>query len=174
MPTPGLQLLRPVCCKSGNQRGAWDVVVSIGRYRYLDTADEDAIPTGFAVGAGAVAMVIAAVVAAMIPAVHPGWRFGVIAVVVMVFAAVSLDHRALAVVAVIGALVFNGFLENNLGQLAWHADDLWRLMLLVMAGAFGLAFGDGFRYVHDLRVRYRMADSIALFASSTEEEKHGA
>jgi hypothetical protein len=78
------------------------------------------------------------------------------------------------VVTVIGALIFNGFLEDSLGQLAWHADDLWRLMLLVVAGAFGLAVGEGYRYVRDLRIRYRMADSIALFAPSTEEEKHGA
>jgi MFS family permease len=150
------------------------VVVSIGRYRRPDMADDDATPMGIAAGFGAVVMVVAGVTAAIIPAAYPGWRFGVIAVAVMAFAAVSLDHRALALVAAVGALIFNGFLEDSLGQLAWHSDDLWRLMLLVMAGGFGLAIGEGYRYVRDLRIRYRMADSIALFAPSTEEEKHGA
>jgi hypothetical protein len=152
----------------------WDVAVSIGRYRSLDAADDDATPTGIAVGVGAVVMVVVGVVAAMVPAAYPGWRFGLIAVTVMVFAVVSLDHRALAMVAVIGALIFNGFLENRLGQLAWHTDDLWRLLLLAMVGGFGLAIGEACRYVLDLRIRYRMADSIALFAPSIEEEKHGA
>ena len=76
-----------------------------------------------------------------------------------------------------------------MGELAWHgSDDLWRLLLLVMVGAFGLALGEAVRYVHNLRIRYRMAERFALsvpttdemftpsteFAPSTEEEKHGA
>ena len=150
------------------------MVVSIGRYGRPDVADGDATPTGIAVGLGSVAMIVAGVIAAMVPAIYPGWRLGVLAVAVLVFAAVSLDHRALAVVAVVGALIFNGFLEDRLGQLAWHADDLWRLLLLVMVGAFGLALGEGVRHVRDLRARYRMADSIALSAPSIEQEKHGA
>jgi hypothetical protein len=83
---------------------------------------------------------------------------------------------ALGIVALIGALTYNGFLEDRLGQLAWHgSDDLWRLLLLVMVGAFGLALGEGIRFVRDLRVRYHPADSVALLAPSIqEEEKHGA
>ena len=150
------------------------MLVSTGRYRHTPAAPERQTPIGIAVGFGAIAMVAAAVVAAMIPTAYPGWRFGVIALVVFVFAIVSLDHIALAIVAVIGALIFNGFLEDRFGQLAWHADDLYRLLLLVMVGAFGLAVGEGYRFVHDLRVRYRMADSIALFAPTQEKEKHGA
>jgi hypothetical protein len=150
------------------------VLVSTGRYRRESAVGDPETPLGITVGIGAVVMVTAGVVAAMISTAHPGWRFAVIAVAVFLFAAASIDQRALAVVAVIAGLIFNGFLEDRLGQLAWHADDLWRLMLLVMAGALGLAIGEGYRYVHDLRIRYRMADSIALFASSTEEEKHGA
>jgi hypothetical protein len=150
------------------------VLVSTGRYRRTPAAPERQTPIGIAVGIGATAMVAAAVVAATIPTAYPGWRFGVIAVAIFLFAAGSLDHVALAIVAVVGALIFDGFLEDRFGQLAWHADDLYRLMLLVMVGAFGLAVGEAIRFVRDLRLRYRMADSIALFAPTQEKEKHGA
>ena len=93
----------------------------------------------------------------MIPTAHPGWRFGVIAFAIFLFAAVSLNQVALAVVSLIGALIYNGFLENQAGQLAWHSDDLWRLLLLVMVGAWGLAVGEGYRFVRDLRSRWSTA-----------------
>jgi hypothetical protein len=119
-------------------------------------------------------MIAAGVTAAMIPTAEPEWRFGVIAAAIFLFAAVSLDQVALAVVALIGALIFDGFLEDRVGQLAWHgADDLWRVLLLVTVAALGLAIGEGYRFIGDLRDRYRMADSIMLSAP-TEEEKHGA
>jgi hypothetical protein len=150
------------------------VLLPIGRYRSGPAARQPETPTGIATGIGAVAIIAAGVVAAMIPAAYPGWRFGVIAAAVLVFAAVSLDQVALGIVALLGVLIFNGFLEDRLGQLAWHADDLWRLLLLIMIGALGLAVGEGYRFVNDRRARYRVADSVALFAPSQEEEKHGA
>jgi hypothetical protein len=150
------------------------VLVSTVRYRRVPAAMEPETPTGIAVGIGAVVMVVAGVMAAMIPTAYPAWRFGVIALAVFGFAVGSLDHVALAIVSGVGALIYNGFLEDRAGQLAWHSDDLWRLLLLVMVGACGLAVGEGYRFVHDLRVRYHMAESIALSAPSIEEEKHGA
>ncbi len=150
-------------------------MVAYERYRRTEPVREGQMPTGIAVGIGAAVMVVAGIAAALIPAAYPGWRFGLVAVAVLVFAAVSLDHVALAFVALIGALIFNGFLEDQFGQLAWHgADDLWRLLLLIMVGAFGLAIGEGYQHVRDLRIRYRMVNSTALFAPSKEEEKHGA
>jgi hypothetical protein len=146
------------------------VLVSMGRY----SRSQPATPFGIPVGIGAVAMVAAGVVAAMIPGAYPGWRFGVFAFAVFAFAAASLDQRALAGVAVIGFLVCNGFLENRLGQLAWHREDLWRILLLVMVAAWGLAVGEGIRFVHAIRARYRKAGSEVLRASSQEEGKHGA
>jgi hypothetical protein len=120
-------------------------------------------------------MVAAGMVAAAIPSAYPAWRYGVIVFAVFLFAAIAVDQVALAIVTAIGALIFDGFLEDRLGQLAWHgSDDLWRLLLLVVAGAVGLAVGEGCRFVSDIRSRYRKADSIVLAASSLEEEKHGA
>jgi hypothetical protein len=140
--------------------------MSMGRYRPL----EPAAPSGIAVGLGAVAMVVAGIVAAMIPTAYPGWRFGVIAGAVAAFAAVSLDQWALAGVAVIGFLISNGFLEDRLGQLAWHGSaDLWRVLLLVMAGALGLAVGEAARFVHAARGRYRGAGRAVASASSIDE-----
>jgi hypothetical protein len=131
------------------------VLVSIERYRPEPAVTASETPFGIAVGIGAVAMVGAGVIAAMIPAAYPGWRFGVIALAVFLFAALSFDQRALAIVMVIGALIFNGFLEDRLGQLSWHgSDDLWRLLLLVMVSAWGLATGEGYRYVQNLRRRW--------------------
>jgi MFS family permease len=136
----------------------------------------DPTPTGIALGIGAVVMIVAGLVAAMVPAADMGWRFAVIAVAVCGFAAVSLDQVALAGVAVIGSLIFNGFLEDRFGQLSWHgADDLWRLLLLVMVAAWGLALGEGYRYVRNLRTRIPFeADGTVSSASLIEEEKHGA
>lgn len=113
-----------------------------------------ATPTGFAIGAGAVGLVAAAIIAAAIPVADGGWRFAVIAVSVGVFAAISLDQLALAGIVVLAFLISNGFLEDRLGQLAWHGShDLWRISLLVIAGAGGLAIGEGARFVSNVRVR---------------------
>jgi hypothetical protein len=141
------------------------------RYRH----DDPATPFGIAVGLGAAGMVVAGIVAAAIPATYPGWRFGVIAVAVFAFAAATLDQWALAATAAIGFLIANGFLEDRLGQLAWHGSvDLWHLLLLVIAGACGLAVGEGYRYVRDRRSRRNTAGGVALPVSFLEEETHGA
>ena len=127
---------------------AWD-----RRHGSAVAAGDERTPVGIAVGVGAASMVLAAIVAATISTDRPDVRFGILAAVVLTFAAVSLDRIALAVVAVIGALLYNGFLENSSGNLSWHADDLWRLMLLVVAGAVGLAVGEGYRFVRGMRGR---------------------
>jgi hypothetical protein len=76
------------------------------------------------------------------------------AIAVGLFAAISLDQVAMAGVAVLAALIYNGFLEDRFGQLAWHgSDDLWRLLLVVTVSAWGLALGDGVRFVANLRGR---------------------
>lgn len=128
------------------------MVVWDRRHRPAAGVGDERTPVGIAVGVGAAVMVLAAIVAATIPAAHSGARFGIIAGVVLLFAAVSLDPVALAVVALIGALLDNGFLENSSGNLSWHTDDLWRLMLLVMAGAVGLAVGEAVRFARRTRV----------------------
>jgi hypothetical protein len=149
------------------------------------TPDPRAMPTGFAIGLGAVLMVVAGLIAAAVPGSQPAWRFAVIAVAVGVFA-LGLDLRALAGVALIGFLISNGFLEDEFGDLTWHGyGDLWRVVVLVMAGACGWAVGTGFRHVRKLRARSRVATAIAqswrggldgerMLPSLMEEEEHGA
>jgi MFS family permease len=172
--TAGVAERRPRLCL----QGACAVLMSVQRTRYQDARRSavEPTPTGIALGIGATVMIITGLVAAMLPAADPGWRFAVIAVAVCGFAAVSLDQLALAGVAVIGSLIFNGFLEDRFGQLSWHgADDLWRLLLLVMVAAWGLAIGEGYRYIRDLQTRFPSeADGKVLSAPSIEEEKHGA
>ena len=119
-----------------------------------DAVRTQSTPTGLAIGAGAVALVAAAIIAAAIPSADAGWRFAVMAVAVGLFAAISLDQIALAGVAVLAALIYNGFLEDRSGQLAWHGShDLWRLLLLVTVSAGGLALGESARFVANLRAR---------------------
>ena len=117
-----------------------------------DAVRTERTPTGLAIGAGAVALVAAAIIAAAIPSADAGWRFAVMAVAVGVFAAISLDQIALSGVAVLASLIYNGFLEDRSGQLAWHGSgDLWRLLLLVTVSAGGLAIGESARFVANLR-----------------------
>jgi hypothetical protein len=149
------------------------------------TPDPTAMPTGLAVGLGAVLMVAAGLIAAAVPGSQPAWRFAVIAIAVGLFA-LGLDLRALGGVALIGFLISNGFLENEFGDLTWHGyGDLWRVLVLVMAGACGWAVGTGFRDVRKLRPRSTVATAVArswlgaldgerVLASLMEEEEHGA
>jgi len=119
-----------------------------------DAVRKPSTPTGLAIGAGAVGLVVAAIIAAAIPSADAGWRFAVMAIAVGLFAAISLDQLALAGVVVIAALIYNGFLEDRFGQLAWHgSDDLWRLLLVVTVSACGLALGESVRFVANLRAR---------------------
>lgn len=101
-----------------------------------------------------IALVAAAIIAAAIPSTDAVWRFAVMAVVVGVFAAISLDQIALAGVAVLAWLIYNGFLEDRFGELAWHGSgDLWRVLLLVTVSAWGLALGEGMRFAAKVRAR---------------------
>jgi hypothetical protein len=121
-------------------------------------------------------VVAAALVAAPIPSTHSGWRFAVVAVAVGLFAALTLDGLALAGVAVLGWLVVNGFLVDRLGELSWHgSSDLYRMLLLVVAGAFGLAVGEIFRRLVVLRAVWMAEPREGAPAMDVdEEERHGA
>ena len=91
------------------------------------------------------------------------------AVAVGLFAAISLDQIALAGIALLASLIYNGFLEDRSGQLAWHGSgDLWRLLLLVTVSAGGLAVGECVRFVANLRARSAPAFDRAV------DETYGA
>lgn len=112
------------------------------------------VPLGIALGIGAALMVVAGLIAAPISSTQPDRRFAVIAIAVAVFAALTIDPVALGPVALLGFLIDNGFLEDRYGELSWHGSvDLWHLLVLVIAGAIGLAAGEAVRWMHALRKR---------------------
>jgi hypothetical protein len=88
-----------------------------------DTRREERTPVGITIGFGVLGIVAAALIAAAIPDAYPNWRFGVIAVAVGAFAALTLDEIALGVIAVIAFGIVNGFLEDQFGQLSWHGSE---------------------------------------------------
>jgi hypothetical protein len=107
-------------------------------------------PVGINVGVGSLLMVCAGLAGAA--GAGDGWRLSVVAFALAGFAAVTQDQLALAPVALLGFGILNGFLVNRYGQLSWHGSaDLWRLMVLVMAGAVGLGLGAGYRELRDWR-----------------------
>ncbi|GIH20503.1 hypothetical protein Raf01_86750 [Rugosimonospora africana] len=149
-----------------------------GSRRLSVQADTDGrrTPVGINIGIGAGFVLVAAVVAAPIPVQDTGWRFAVVAVAVGWSAVVCVDQVALAPVALLGWLVVNGFLVDRFGELSWHgSSDLYRMMLLVMAGALGLAAGEARHQISQLRTRWRAeAEWHALVAHINEEEKRDA
>jgi MFS family permease len=149
-------------------RGAGRPVVPLAR--------QTRTPTGLVLGAGVVVTVVAACVAAVVPASAQGWRFGIVAGAVGVFAAVTVDPLAVAGVAVLAWLVVNGFLVDRLGELSWHGrGDLVRAMILVLVGGLGLVVGDARLRRAEVRARGRLAAELrALVGDVGEEERRDA
>ena len=149
--------------KSG---GSWPPVL---------TRAPERTPVGINLAAGTGIVIAAALLAAVIPSAHTGWRFTVVALAVGLFAALTLDQLALAGVAALGWLVVNGFLVDHLGELSWHGSaDLYRMLLLVVAGGFGLAAGEVYRQLVALRARWMAEAQEGPAADVEEEERHGA
>jgi hypothetical protein len=104
-------------------------------------ADNEVLPYGIYLGIGSLVIIVAvAVAAATFPMGQPLERLSVLAATIAVFAAVVPDIGASLSVVVLGYLLFNGFLENEYGQLTWDGmTGLWRIGLLVSAVGLGLA-----------------------------------
>jgi MFS family permease len=126
-----------------------------GRARPPAIADPDErTPVGINLGIGTAMVVAGGIVAALIPPSLTGWRFAVMALTVSCFAACTLDRVALLGVVVLAWLVTNGFLVDRFGQLSWHGSpDLYRMMVLVIVGALGLAVGELYRQARSIRAR---------------------
>src|SRR5215468_2932376 len=94
---------------------------SIGR-RHMMVSEQT--PLGIRLGVGVVALVFGTALADTIPDRGLGWRFATIALVVAIFAALTVDGIATAALAVIAWLVADGFVQNRLGNLTWnrHVD----------------------------------------------------
>jgi MFS family permease len=132
----------------------------------------DRTPTGIALGAGAVSVVTAAMLAALAPAADAGWRFGLVAGAVGLFAAVTGDGWAVAAVVPLGFLIVNGFLVDRAGELAWHGSpDLLRLMLLILIGGSGIALGEAARGLRELRTRWRTGAYLAVLVEAMDEKE---
>jgi hypothetical protein len=109
-------------------------------------APEAGTPVGINLAAGAAAIVGAGLLAAAIPGAYPWLRFGVLALAVAGFAAISGDRAASIGVGLIAFLIGDGFLEDRMGVLSWHGtSDLWRLMVVVLAVLVGLVVGAAYR-----------------------------
>ena len=147
-----------------------------GSWPPVQTKASSRTPVGINLAAGAAMVVAAALIAATIPAADAGWRFAVVALAVGLFAALTLDQLALAGVALLGWLVVNGFLVDRFGELSWHGSaDLYRMLLLVVSGAFGLAVGEVYRQLAALRARWMAEAWEGTTATDVnEEERHGA
>jgi hypothetical protein len=89
---------------------------------------------------GAVSLLLCAgSVAALVPASAVEWRFGVIAVAVAIFSALTRDWRIIPIVVAMAWLVVTAFL---LGPVVWHGfNDAFRAGLLVLAGCLGQVAG---------------------------------
>jgi hypothetical protein len=128
-------------------------VNSMGRQR---GAVVDRTPFGINLGAGVVALVFGTALADALPVHGLGWRFGAIAAVVAIFAAVTVDWAAATALAVIAWLVANGFVQNREGDLAWNPRvDLGLAAMLAVAAVVGLAVGSGWRHVRRVRGQRR-------------------
>ncbi|NUR74187.1 MAG: hypothetical protein HOU81_25540 [Hamadaea sp.] len=126
-------------------------------------------PQGILVGFGSLVVIVAGFVASAFPQAEAVLRYGVLVLAVLAFAAVTAVWTASLVTAVIGFLVFDGFLVNQLGQLSWHGStDAMRLMALGSAVIAGRLAGDLFPG------RASGRPPMAAAYPSVEEDEHDA
>ena len=118
----------------------------------------DATPPEFQVAAGAVAVACAAAVTPLLP--NADLRYAVLVGTIAVFAAVTMRPLVSSTAAVIGFLIFNGFVTDREGQLRWHSADLARLELLLFAVALGVSVGEVVRLVHGWHERRVVARAL--------------
>ncbi|MEV6963734.1 hypothetical protein AB0M47_01365 [Hamadaea sp. NPDC051192] len=131
-----------------------------GVYPPLLSEADPGLPQGFLVGLGALVVIVAAFVASAIPPADAMLRYAVLVLAVFGFAAATAVWTAPIVTAVIGFLVFDGFLVNQLGQLTWHgSSDGIRLVALAAAVIFGRLAGDVFRMPRQTQARRPVASS---------------
>jgi hypothetical protein len=112
----------------------------------IRTRRDDPSPAGILVGIGTAAVVVAAFIASALPQTDLILRYAVLAVTVCFFSAVTGRWGTSACVAIIGYLVFEGFVVNHFGELTWSGPaDAARITALIAAAVFGRLIGDGVR-----------------------------
>jgi hypothetical protein len=134
----------------------------MGMRRYRTDPPSGRAPTGLTVGAGCVVSVVSAFAAAAAPPSHGILRLGLVAAGLAGYAALAGSILAVTAVTAITFLIFNGFLVDRLGVLAWHGTaDLRRLAVLAGCAALAAAAGAGYRAVRRWRLWTMRAAWIA-------------
>lgn len=105
-------------------------------YAAREYLDRRRVPFEFGLAIGALVMVVAALIdSAAFSSGHPTARLVVIALAAALFSAVVADWRSGLPVAVVGYLVFNGFLANRYGELGWHGPTGMRDAAVIVSAA---------------------------------------
>ena len=93
-------------------------------------------PLGINTATGAVLVTGILFLTAAAP-VNPVARLACLAALLAGFGAATADLPATVVTALLAAVLYDGFVEDTLGVLAWHGGDGARLAVLLVTGALG-------------------------------------
>jgi hypothetical protein len=100
----------------------------------------DRTPVGLTIAGGVTILVGAALVTSLTPAHDSVLRAGLVAVALAAFAVNTGEPLAMAALVPLAWLVFNGFLVDRYGVLAWHGwADVYRAVAFAAASVAGLA-----------------------------------
>lgn len=115
-------------------RSWWDA-------RRLRAAGAPSAPFGINTAIAAAGVSLATLLAGAVSPVASPWRLGLLVGALAVAGWLTRDVAALLLVGVVAFSLFDGFLENRLGELSWHGGDLGRLAVLVASGVLGALLG---------------------------------
>lgn len=129
---------------------------------------------GLLVSVGTSAVIVAAFAASALPQDGAVLRYAALAGTVFVFTAVTGRWAASVWVAIIGFLVFDGFVIDQMGELSLNGrDDLARILTLVAAVIFGRLSGDCYRlYRLFAKAQVERRTSMASNQLIKENEHH--
>jgi hypothetical protein len=101
------------------------------------------LPVEFGLAGGALTMIVAALLdSAIFPPEDKTARLMIMAGAIAAACVVLADWRSGLPVAVVGYLLFNGFLVNRYGELSWHGSAGLRGTTVIMSAAYaGLLAG---------------------------------
>jgi hypothetical protein len=134
----------------------------------LVDAEHGRTPFGIDLALGTVAMVAAVAVAAPFPGIPA--RVVIVSLALGVFTAFVDDPRAAAPVAVLGYLLFDGFLVNRFGDLTWSGTtSVWPVAAFLAAVGLGL----GWRWLRRARARAAFAADLAEVLGAEDSDRSG-
>ena len=132
-------------------------------------AADEGTPVGINVALGAVVIVAATALAARLPGADSIGRSALVAIGLAVFAAGTVDWRAVLGLVLPAWLVMNGFLVNRLGDLSWHGRaDLVRVLILLSGGCAGLIAGAVNRRMLEARERWHLGALVTAMATEKD------